>query len=115
MKQTRNVPPEVAKKRAETAAAARWGRPGSREAASEATKQAQREQWEDRVDPDRVLPANVRAQLGEEAMRAHMRTLSLAGRVAKARAQAALAVEAELRAEAEVTSATVDDDDGDAA
>jgi hypothetical protein len=97
--QRRNVPKDVAVARAKKAAAARWGRAGSREAASETGRARVLAYWEREVDPDGTLPADVREKLARQARTAYMRKLAVASQVKRARQQA----------EAQVTPADPED------
>lgn len=89
MARKRNIDPEVARWRAKRAANARWSRAGSHEAASETGKRRVQRVWETKVDPDGVLPVDVRQKLAAAALRTEMSRISLAGQVKRARAQAA--------------------------
>jgi hypothetical protein len=89
----RRVDPEVAHQRAKKAARARWARAGSRAAASEAGRVRLQQRWEDTVDPDGVLPADVRKRLAAAALRAEMTRISALAQVKIARARAAAPTE----------------------
>jgi hypothetical protein len=89
----RNVPKDVAVQRAKKAARARWARAGSRAAASEAGKVRMQRVWEAKVDPDNVLPEDVRRRLAAAALRAEMTRISAIAQVKIARARAAAPTE----------------------
>jgi hypothetical protein len=71
--------------RASIAANTRWSREDPRPALAEVRAGFAR-RFEDKVDPDRSLPADERARRARAAMRAHMQSLSL--KSAKARRKA---------------------------
>lgn len=65
------------KLRSEVAARTKWSDPAQREAHRTKARMSLLQRFEKQVDPDGVLPADYRAQLAYNAMRAHMQSMSL--------------------------------------
>jgi hypothetical protein len=83
------IDPDVAARRARTAAAARWNKvtdPEARQAATAAARATNLRRYEDLVDPQRKYSEEVRAKLVAAARRARMAELRLA--YARKRAEA---------------------------
>lgn len=62
---------------AKIAAHESWARTEDRSARTQAARDALLRRFEDQVDPDRVLPADVRAARADSARRAHYQRLAL--------------------------------------
>lgn len=72
--------------RARCAAHTRWARTADRQAATEKARQGFNARWEKLVDPDGALDPALRAQLAENARKAHFARLALASARARRRA-----------------------------
>jgi hypothetical protein len=73
-----NIDPDVARARARVAANARWARVVDRTSATQAMRDGQREKWARAVDPDGVLPADLRERLVDNKAAEHMARMRLA-------------------------------------
>ena len=76
--------------RARAAAHTRWAQEPDRKAATKPARKGFMARWENQVDPERKLAADIRAKLADSAMRSYMSSLALrSSKAAKARAKPA--------------------------
>jgi hypothetical protein len=78
-----NMTPEQRTLRAQIAAHTQWANESNRTARTAAARKAAADRFEKQVDPDGVLPIEVRQQRAESASKAHFRRMAAAS--AKAR------------------------------
>ncbi|PXY20300.1 hypothetical protein [Prauserella endophytica] len=88
MAASKNLTPAQRTLRAQIASHSSWANTADRAARTAAARKAANDRFERHVDPDGVLPPDIRAERAASARRAHMKSLALRSSTKRARRKA---------------------------